>query len=507
MIYAEIKSNGEIQVYDSTTSDSVKYETMKFKFPKEWKGYEKTAVFRYGDEIYNVVLNKENSLYVSKDECYIPHEVIKSPMFTVSVFAILGDSMATTAQAAITVKQSGYALGDEPSEPTPDEYQQLVNIYEATKAVAESVRTDADNGLFKGEKGDKGDKGEQGIQGEKGDIGEQGPQGIQGPKGDRGEQGTQGIQGVQGVQGIQGEKGDKGDKGDAFTYDDFTAEQLALLKGEKGEQGDVNTEYLHNNFASVIKNTLSGTIVTANDVSPIEHSLDIKLSSDTLTDFSNVGVSRLGKNLFDMDGSFNKVLTGLYPAGTAYDCEVEKISSDEWRFYNLTKSNSIAYMYIPLELKRNTNYTISITVNVSDNIANNTSVIGIGFLDTVDVWEITRIIDGHINFSNTDVQYVKTFNSKNYTELWLKGYITYGAVDGDIFIIKNIQLEEGTTATDYEPYIEPQTVTANADGTVEGLTSISPNTAVTTDTEGVVIDMTYNADTKMYIDNKISGLL
>lgn len=32
-------------------------------------------------------------------------------------------------------------------------------------------------------------------------------------------------------------KGDKGDKGDAFTYDDFTEEQLADLKGEKGEDG------------------------------------------------------------------------------------------------------------------------------------------------------------------------------------------------------------------------------------------------------------------------------
>lgn len=32
-------------------------------------------------------------------------------------------------------------------------------------------------------------------------------------------------------------KGDKGDKGDAFTYDDFTDEQLADLKGEKGEDG------------------------------------------------------------------------------------------------------------------------------------------------------------------------------------------------------------------------------------------------------------------------------
>ena len=37
--------------------------------------------------------------------------------------------------------------------------------------------------------------------------------------------------------GPQGPKGDKGDKGDAFTYADFTAEQLAALKGEKGDTG------------------------------------------------------------------------------------------------------------------------------------------------------------------------------------------------------------------------------------------------------------------------------
>ena len=38
-----------------------------------------------------------------------------------------------------------------------------------------------------------------------------------------------------------GENGEKGDKGDAFTYDDFTAEQLAALKGEKGDKGDAFT--------------------------------------------------------------------------------------------------------------------------------------------------------------------------------------------------------------------------------------------------------------------------
>ena len=39
------------------------------------------------------------------------------------------------------------------------------------------------------------------------------------------------------LKGEAGVKGDKGDKGDPFTYEDFTAEQLAALKGEKGDKG------------------------------------------------------------------------------------------------------------------------------------------------------------------------------------------------------------------------------------------------------------------------------
>ena len=53
-------------------------------------------------------------------------------------------------------------------------------------------------------------------------------------KGEKGDKGEQGLRGLQGERGIQGEKGDKGD---AFTYSDFTAEQLAALKGEKGDTG------------------------------------------------------------------------------------------------------------------------------------------------------------------------------------------------------------------------------------------------------------------------------
>ena len=72
----------------------------------------------------------------------------------------------------------------------------------------------------------------------KGERGEQGPQGIQGPKGDKGDKGDPGEQGPKGIEGPTGEQGPKGDKGDAFTYADFTPEQLASLKGTKGDKGD-----------------------------------------------------------------------------------------------------------------------------------------------------------------------------------------------------------------------------------------------------------------------------
>lgn len=88
--------------------------------------------------------------------------------------------------------------------------------------------TDGEQTTFNVKNGSKGSVGPKGEKGEKGDTGEQGPQG---------EKGEQGPQGIQGEQGLKGEKGEKGDTGAAFTFDMFTAEQLASLKGEKGDTG------------------------------------------------------------------------------------------------------------------------------------------------------------------------------------------------------------------------------------------------------------------------------
>lgn len=84
------------------------------------------------------------------------------------------------------------------------------------------------------------------LQGPKGDPGEQGPpgepgrNGIDGLNGERGLQGPPGPPGAPGKDGLNGDPGPKGEPGKdgkPFTYDMFTAEQLAALKGPKGDPG------------------------------------------------------------------------------------------------------------------------------------------------------------------------------------------------------------------------------------------------------------------------------
>ena len=50
------------------------------------------------------------------------------------------------------------------------------------------------------------------------------------------------LKGEKGDKGDTGPQGPKGDNGDAFTYSDFTAEQLAALKGDKGDKGDTGLQ-------------------------------------------------------------------------------------------------------------------------------------------------------------------------------------------------------------------------------------------------------------------------
>ena len=172
MISVEILDDGGLAVINGTVSDGINFEKVKFKFPNRWDGYVKTAVFSYENAAYSVVLQPESPLCINENECYIPFEVLKPPMFYLSVFGVKGDSRATTKSVAVGVEKSGYAEGETPAEPTPNVYQQLVNLATETKLIAQSVRDDANSGMFIGERGPRGETGPQGIQGDKGPKGD-----------------------------------------------------------------------------------------------------------------------------------------------------------------------------------------------------------------------------------------------------------------------------------------------------------------------------------------------
>ena len=136
-----------------------------------------------------------------------------------------------------------------------------------------------------GAKGDKGDKGDTGAKGDKGDAGaaftyedftpEQlaALKGDKGDPGERGEKGDKGDTGATGATGAQGAKGDKGDKGDTFTFDDLTAAQIAALKGDKGDTGEAGhtpvrgTDYWTAEDQTAIVNAVLDALPSGDEVS------------------------------------------------------------------------------------------------------------------------------------------------------------------------------------------------------------------------------------------------
>lgn len=457
MIKVDIFDDGNIVAYNNTIADSVMFEKISFNFPDTWNGYDKTAVFRNGEAKISVVLNEDNALCTGENECYVPYEVIKAPQFTVSVFGVSGDSRVTTPQVRVMVRESGYGEGDMPSEPTPTQYEQLVSLANATKKIAQSVRDDADSGAFKGDKGDTGPQGE------------------------------------------------KGDKGAPFTYDDFTVEQLADLKGEKGdtgpqgvqgiqgekgekgEAGEVTLEYANANYANSLKVNKSGTMLIIDDVSSIKHKLDINLSGANIIDFSNVKIKKCGKNIFDINNP-------IYAANSVSNVERMPKIEAEIIYFNTWYANSGGAGFV-IPMPANTTFTISFDVVKGE------------FATEIFYCESIGTDGVMINCGRFSPPY-QNISSMTYTQPNGMNYILFNlSCIGGYYkcAVKNVQIEYGSTATEYETYI-CQTANADSNGNVDDIISIYPNMTLLTDTDGIIINCTYNADTKKYIDNKIAEL-
>ena len=224
-------------------------------------------------------------------------------------------------------------------------------------------------------------------------------------------------------------------------------------------------------FANAIKGNLYGAAVRTDDVSPVKHRISCRLTSDTITDFSSVTVSRYGKNLYDATNELS----------------VSKVHNG----YFVMDENSKWYELIPIDTLPEI-LTISTKIVCDD----------YGREDGSDTSLRLYYFDSEKTQLSLKVGSVATANKPKSSITFNKSEKPEGTKYIGIRIRINSagyttesQIELNPTETEYEPFKSPQTVTANADGTVEGITSLSPTMTLLTDTAGTVINCEYNKDT------------
>lgn len=213
-------------------------------------------------------------------------------------------------------------------------------------------------------------------------------------------------------------------------------------------------------------------------------------------------VSRYGKNLFSLA---NRTWANF---GANDPTAVRNISKDNFYFkiaannyavnsttnYEIIDGNSIkitttnAYgLGVPFHLIAGQQYTISCIK--SDDIK---CRINIGYYD----------IEGIYLSGKYDVSTFTMPENAYWVILCFVGFISSGTAEELTFT--NIQLELGSTATDYEPYKECAEYTPTTDGVISGVKNLYPNTTLISNGDRVYIDCNYYKDVdKAY--NKLSA--
>lgn len=210
-------------------------------------------------------------------------------------------------------------------------------------------------------------------------------------------------------------------------------------------------------FANALKGNKSGAALSLDDVSPMKHSLVVKVR---------------GKNLFNKDNWVNAIgevdVNGI---------ECLNVGENANSYYEVTGDNSTAYVFT-VRMYRNSDFGKA--TNVKALLVDGT----------------TRNIVSNLNAGETKSAVVYGGEKVHFTG-WNKTDI---CVDLSV-----TQLEIGTTATEFAPYVPDISAvkvivngneySVNDDGTVNGtIKSAYPITTITTDTDGAIVECEYNRD-------------
>lgn len=234
-------------------------------------------------------------------------------------------------------------------------------------------------------------------------------------------------------------------------------------------------------FANALKATASGEVVRVDDVSPNEHYAKVRVHGKNLVGISMIdGESRSDKEIIQKDG--NDI---VFPAidGNVYGFAV----------YNSLLNFEIGKTY---------------TASVGSVSAYDSTSYG---------WRV-RYADGTV--AKPDNGLVSTFLVEKEVEAFVFriGSPYQGNTESRV---TNIQIEESDIPSEYEPWLDPTTVTVTrcgadetdnpqnftpgADGMVD-VTTVAPTMTLFTDTEGVTLEVEYNRDINALVGDISSAL-
>ena len=251
------------------------------------------------------------------------------------------------------------------------------------------------------------------------------------------------------------------------TYDEEVEVPVVHQLDEKYIPDTIARTSIIKDLSNALKGNKSGAAVAC-DVSPIEHTLKVKARRKNLFDISkiqNITQSDTQKIIQNNDGTLTIYGTAVNSQKTLRElCPSLKVGDEVMMSFRLVNSGTDTkkYGYIYMSGADMT-WTSETAKVMTDNI-----------------------LDSFVLF-------------------YCRYYAQQGPENINMGTISEFQIELGTTKTPYTPYIADlstakvivngsQTYPINADGTVEGITSLYPTTTLTTDTEGIVLDVEYNRD-------------
>ncbi len=246
-------------------------------------------------------------------------------------------------------------------------------------------------------------------------------------------------------------------------------------------------------YANALKGSAEGAgSVEINDVSPVKHFLDIKLKSDTITDFSGVSLTSGSKNIFNVS---ERSLRAFGYSGVTNTRELDgksvylavsgtnayKHNSGAFKYNEGTgtlQCDVVYAMYGPgfdIAVEPQTKYSVSVR----------------------EFSESGRISIAYYNSLGEFISYDTLRANQTVTTpvnaVWMVVIFT-SSVNNSTVYFSDIQVEKSAEITPYTPYAPEKTVASTSDGHVEGIMSYGSYMKLWTDNPEVTVSVEYNRD-------------